>query len=71
MVRFKDDICACNDMPCVEKVTGEMTKWGTEASKRIDDQHKPTPAETRRMTEIAKQLTDCMSRTLSNGNNGP
>lgn len=65
--RFRDDICACSDTPCIEQVTKEISKWGETMAKQADPARKPTPEETRRMTEISRQLTECMSRAMSAG----
>jgi uncharacterized protein Yka (UPF0111/DUF47 family) len=64
MDRFEelgDMMCLCKDRACAEKVNETMTKWASDISKDTTDM-KPSASEMRRAEQVAKKLTDCMTK---------
>jgi hypothetical protein len=64
MTEFKDQLCACKDAPCVEKVSDAMTKWSMEMSKKHEDPPKMTEAETKQASDIGEQMAKCMQAAM-------
>lgn len=65
MKKFSDDMCACKDKACAEKVTAEMTKYGEEAAKK--DAAKattPTEAQAKEMVDSSKKMGECMAKAM-------
>lgn len=57
--QFRNEMCACQDAACAQQVSEQMTRWSQQAAPA-----KPTDDEARQMAEIARQLTDCMTRAM-------
>jgi hypothetical protein len=59
LIALKDQMCACKDKACAERVTEEMMKMG--------EKHKDTKAtesQMRAASGITEELTKCMSRAM-------
>ena len=60
--KIKDEMCACKDKACAEKVTEKMMKMG--------EKHKDTKATESQMkaaSGITEELTKCMSKAMGMG----
>ena len=60
MKKIKDEMCACKDKACAEKVTEKMMKMG---EKHKDT--KATEAQMKAMATITEELTKCMSKAMT------
>jgi hypothetical protein len=62
---FSDQMCACRDKACVDKVTDEMTRWSQEMAKQ--DQAPPHMSEEqiKAATEIGERMGKCMQSAMS------
>lgn len=69
MTEFKDQMCACKDKACADKVQESMTKWSTEmAAKQGDKKEAKTDEATmKKMTEVGQQYGECMTKAMSAG----
>jgi hypothetical protein len=64
MTKFKDQLCACKDAACAQKVSDDMTKWSQELTKREKDPPKLTEEQTRRAADIGEQMGNCMQTAM-------
>lgn len=67
MTAFKDQLCACKDAACVEKVSDAMTKWSMEMSKKEDKPPKMTEADTKQAAAIGEEMGKCMQAAMGAG----
>lgn len=66
MEKFRDQMCACSDQACAQQVSEGMTKWSQEIAANWHGEFpRPTEEDTRRMAEITRRMTDCMTRAMS------
>jgi hypothetical protein len=67
MQDFTTEMCACKDTACAQKVSDEMMKWGQDYAKDDEDLRnwKPNEDDAKRMAEITKTMTDCMTKAMS------
>lgn len=63
MSRFKDEMCACIDAACAQRVSDEMTKWAQEHYKD-DAAVKMSEDDMRAATEIGMQMAQCMTKAM-------
>jgi hypothetical protein len=54
----KNDMCACKDKACGDKVMEELVKWGEQFEKDNKDK-KPTEEEMKKGEEITKAMMEC------------
>ncbi len=66
MKKFADDMCACKDKACAEKVTAEMVKYGEEMAKKHEGKAEPAvnDAQKKEMEEAMKKLTECTTKAM-------
>ena len=64
MHAFKDEMCACTDTRCAQRVSDDMTKWGQEQANNKWDPPKMTEADTKEATEIGTEMGECMQRAM-------
>ncbi len=66
MKKFADDMCACKDKACAEKVTAEMVKYGEEMSKKQGGKAEPamSEAQTKELAESSKKMGECMTKAM-------
>jgi hypothetical protein len=62
---IKDQMCACKDSACANKLNDEMTKWNQEQDKSDPAAVLFDEESQKKMTELTKQLTDCMTRAMT------
>jgi hypothetical protein len=60
---FADEMCACRDRACADKVNAEMTTWAEETAKS-DADTTPDTATMKHMTDVAEKLSSCMSKLM-------
>jgi hypothetical protein len=63
---FKNQICACKDKACAEKVSEEMTKWGEEFQKNNKDKE-PSKEQMEKAAKITEELGECMTKLMTGG----
>jgi hypothetical protein len=63
MTKYQDQMCACADKACVDKVAGDMATWSEQQAKKYAG-HEPVPSEDQktRMTAISEKLGGCMNQ---------
>ena len=61
MASFKDEICACPNADCMEKVNGEMNAWAKTQQNLKDAQ--VSDAQAARLKSIMEELGKCVKRT--------
>ncbi|HEY5947950.1 MAG TPA: IPT/TIG domain-containing protein [Kofleriaceae bacterium] len=65
MTKFKDELCACKDQPCVERVSDAMTKWSKDMSKKYKEPPKMTEEDSKQAAAIGEQMGNCMQNVMS------
>lgn len=65
MRKFTDDMCACKDTACAQKVSDEMTKWSQEMVSSDKTPPKMTEADTKEAQEIGTRMGECMQRAMT------
>lgn len=65
---FKDQMCACTDKSCVEKVQDDMMKWGDEQAKKMGDK-KPamSDADQKKFGDATMKLNECAQKAMGMG----
>ena len=57
---FADAMCKCTSKDCVQKVSDQMTAWGTEMAKQPDP--KPTDEQAKQLEAIGQRLGECIQK---------
>ncbi len=67
MTEFKDQMCACKDKACADKVQEGMTKWSQEMATKAGDKkdQKADEATMKKMTEVGQAYGECMTKAMS------
>jgi hypothetical protein len=62
-----DQMCACKDKACADKVNDEMTRWATQMAKDEPDltTTKPDADDMKHAEETVKRYSDCMMKAMS------
>jgi hypothetical protein len=63
MAEFTDEMCACKDSPCAQRVADHMTKWAQEQMSGSEPP-KMTDEQTQRAAKIGEQLGACMQTAM-------
>jgi len=73
MSEFKDQMCACKDAACAEKVSDGMTKWSQDMSKEYRNKEPPrmTEEDTKKAAAIGEQMGKCMQVAMGAGQSMP
>jgi hypothetical protein len=72
MTDFKDQMCKCADKACADKVTEQMTKWGTDMAKEgADKAGAISEEEIKKMSSITDKMTECMTTAMTAGMTRP
>ncbi|HVK85467.1 MAG TPA: hypothetical protein VM513_15215 [Kofleriaceae bacterium] len=63
MTKYQDQMCACADKACVDKVAGEMATWSEQQAKKYAGRE-PVPSDEQkaRMTAVSEKLGGCMNQ---------
>jgi hypothetical protein len=65
MGELTDQMCACKDKACADKVLADMTTWGQEMSKDPEVMQNKSDEDTaKKMSEVTKRLSDCMMKAM-------
>jgi hypothetical protein len=67
MAEFKDQMCACKDTACAQRVSDVMTSWAQELSKEQTEPPKMTEEDTKKATEIGEEMGKCMQKAMGAG----
>lgn len=67
---FADDLCACTDMQCVQRVSDEMTKWSQDQAAHQTEPPKMSVEETKRAADIGERMGRCMQNAMSGSATG-
>lgn len=64
---YSDQMCACKDAACAEKITNEMTTWGQAMAKKYEgkDEGKPSEAQTKAIEAATTRLAECMTKLMA------
>lgn len=65
MVRFKDQLCACKDAPCAQKVSDDLTKWSQEIAAKEKEPPKLTEDQQQRAAAIGEAMGKCMQTAMA------
>jgi hypothetical protein len=61
-----DEFCACSDPTCVQQVMTDLQRWQEQWQADPDLREvRPTAEDQQQQTEISKQLSDCLMRSMS------
>jgi hypothetical protein len=60
---LRDKMCACKDKACIDQVSAELAKWGSEHKAAAGD--KVSDDDQKKLTATNDELTKCMSRIAS------
>jgi hypothetical protein len=71
MTEFTTKMCTCRDGACAQAVTDEMTKWGAQMAKDPRyDVAQISDDDAKRMADITKRMTDCMTAAMAASGSG-
>jgi hypothetical protein len=65
--KFTDQMCACKDTTCAQKVSDGFTAWGTKMGDKYKDK-KPSEEEMKFVEDQMKTFSDCQMKAMSGGN---
>ena len=67
---FQKAMCECKDKACADKVSADMTSWGTEMAKSAGKDEKPDPALAKKSADLMAKYTECMTKAMTGGGGG-
>ncbi|MEO6772640.1 MAG: hypothetical protein ABI467_06405 [Kofleriaceae bacterium] len=67
MTKFRDEMCACTDSACAQRVSDEMTKWGQEEARNDQNPPKMTEDDVKRFTRLGEIMGTCMQKAMGGG----
>jgi hypothetical protein len=68
MSEFKDQMCACKDKACADKVQDSMNKWSAENAKSAgDSKDKPDEKTMKEMQDVGTKYGECMAKAMGGG----
>lgn len=59
LTKAKDAMCACQDIPCIQKVSEELTAFSADLANMTEV---PTDAQIAAMTEISEHASECATK---------
>ncbi|MEO8844370.1 MAG: hypothetical protein ABI704_22490 [Kofleriaceae bacterium] len=71
LTEFKDQICACTDSACAQRVSDGMTSWGQDQARENHEPAKMNEEETKKVTQIGEQMGKCMQKAMGGGGDSP
>jgi hypothetical protein len=72
MSEFKDQMCACKDKACADKVQDSMNKWSAENAKNAgDSKDKPDEKTMKEMQDVGTKYGECMAKAMGGGETPP
>jgi hypothetical protein len=70
MAKFKDQLCACKDAPCAQKVSDDMTKWSVELTQKEKDPPQLSEAQQKRAAGLGTEMGNCMQTAMGGAAGG-
>jgi hypothetical protein len=67
MTHFRDEMCACANSACAQRVSDEMTKWGQEEVRSNREPPKLSDDDVKRFTQIGEDMGKCMQKAMGGG----
>lgn len=61
---FTDQMCACKDRACADKVSEAMTTWAQEMAATQDSKFRPSEAMTKKMSDLGQRYAECMTKLM-------
>jgi hypothetical protein len=65
MTIYKDQMCACKDSACAQRISDDMTKWAQEEARNNAEPPPMTEEDTKQFTELGEQMGTCMQKAMS------
>jgi len=67
MTEFMEQMCACSDKACADRVQEDMTKWSTEMAAKAGDakDQKADEVTMKKMTEVGQRYGECMTKAMA------
>lgn len=62
LVGFRDQMCACTDKPCAEKVQQALARWSAEIASHPPDRQHPTEQELQEFEALGEAYGTCMAK---------
>jgi hypothetical protein len=59
---FSDQMCACKDMTCAQKVGSDMSDWGQKMEKDHPEPPKLSEAQNKSAADIGAKMNECMGK---------
>jgi hypothetical protein len=64
---YTEQMCACSDQTCMQRVADDMTKWSQEMAKQQTEPVKMSDEEVKVATDLGTRMGECMNRLMANG----
>jgi len=64
MERFTDDMCRCQDAPCAQRVSEDLTRWAQDQAKTEAEQPQMTEEDQKRAMDIGQRMGTCMQNAM-------
>jgi hypothetical protein len=65
MIELTNRMCACQDKPCADAVSDEMTRWSVDVGRAANaGDQRPSEAQLKEMGELAERFGACMTAAL-------
>lgn len=61
---FAEDMCACRDSACAQRISEKMTAWAEEMSRRAAPPPRLDMDMQKRLTDIGTRMAECMSKAM-------
>jgi hypothetical protein len=67
MNEFKDQMCACKDTACAQRVSDVMTNWGQQQAQDKAGPPKMSDEDTKKFVQIGEAMGKCMQKAMGGG----
>jgi len=64
MERFTEDMCRCQDAPCAQRVSEDLSRWANDQSKSDADPPEMTAEDQARAMDIGQRMGTCMQNAM-------
>ena len=64
MTEFKNQICACKDAPCAQRVSDAMTNWSQDEAKQQAQEPKLSDEDSKRFAKLGEEMGTCMQKAM-------
>lgn len=65
IVEFKNQMCACKDATCTQRVSDDMRKWADEMNRSGEKPPQMTDDDARQAKTIGEELKQCMQKAFN------